>query len=108
MLRQAGVDAQADIACGTDFQRHLFGDQVLDQCGILDGADAVSDPISFQRLEGSLDTLRTGRLSCVWRRTQASGASTSEGLSELLGREAPFRATESQRYHAVGSSFERN
>ena len=80
MLFERGHDAHADVGHGTDVEHRSPLLELLNEVRILDGTNAVAQPVGVQEIERVPDRVRRAQLSRVRDRAQASFAGAAEDV----------------------------
>ena len=90
-----------------DVEHGAAVDELAHQHRILDGADAVPDPVGVQRFERAPDGRRADHLAGVRDGAQPALTGEPEGIGELLGRRLALDAAEPDPDHAAIAAGDR-
>lgn len=98
---ERGHGTGPEVRGGTDVQHGAAPDELTEEHGRLDGANAVAQPIGVQDLQASADRRLARHLAGVRNGAQATVADDAEGPGERLGRVERLQAAEPQPGHAA-------
>jgi hypothetical protein len=89
-VRRVRCDAERDIGRRADLERDGLRGEPLDQRRVLDGTDAMPDPVGVQHVQAGRDAGRAGQLAAVRDEHQPGPPGDAERAPEFLCRAAPL------------------